>query len=423
MPGGQEQGVRKRQSKQVGATTSKKAKRPGGLTIREGQDMSEGDSARLGIAATREPSEKSKRKLAAEEDDGEKKPRRRKIAEGTRCGERAVGRQYDEAATFWLEYERNDDGEIVEKELPIQLLIDPRRVCDIPPWERYYNHRSFTRYGVDDMKGAMLRQFHEEKRKISTKNPLVLTPIYKPVTHKPERAERVYKDVFKPEDKDKYFYYPVNGQHTVAAVELAGEAIFELWKMHSWPARVVWFSDEDFRGYLQSLDDMTDAKKSSILEDILALRGLFVQSASGHLKRQHKPGIKDMVATRKVDRMMLRMFHYILFLESEEDAKVSRYGSQLFRTEEQLLAEFASRGLTKQVWVELRKHFHGAVEYVNTCKRCLSYEKKSLDETKKMYDDERFPKSFEKSVRSILRRTEEEVQDTIRVSGAVRHII
>ncbi|GBG79121.1 hypothetical protein CBR_g28836 [Chara braunii] len=223
MRGGQEQGVEKRQSKQEGATTSKKTKRPAGLTIREGQAMGEGDSSRLGIASTREPSEKSKRKLAAEKGDGQKKPRRRKTIEGTSGGERAVGRQYDEAATFWLEYERNDDGEIMEKELPIQLLIDPRKVCDIPPWERYYNHRNLTRDGVEDIKGMMVRQFHEEKGKIWTKNPSVLAPIYKPVTHKPERAERVHKNVFKPEDKDKYFYYPVNGQHTVAAVkDLAG---------------------------------------------------------------------------------------------------------------------------------------------------------------------------------------------------------
>ncbi|GBG88242.1 hypothetical protein CBR_g46809 [Chara braunii] len=482
-------------------------------------------------------------------------------------GRSPVGRQYDEGTSFWLEYEWNDDGEIVEKELPIQLLIDPRKVCDISPWERYYNDRSLTQDGVEDIKGAMLRQFHEEKGKIWTKNPfkLVLAPIYKPVTHKPKRAQRLHKDVFKPEDKDKYFYYHVNGQHTVAVVkELAGEPIFELWKMHSWPAKVVWFSDEDFGGYLQasltentrhkmskqgaqkaafedmretwenqgstvaiqgnpsgkedekqtffdfqklllgkslndahwtmarkattlvnkdhvaaignalrqwmplvmtgdevfrkgmefydkwaedkllggdwktplsnpgkympdkssslqaipemgakgaagetkmgwlvrvppppikrktqsddkfvvvvklpdmfcwqSLADMTNAEKLSILDDILALRGLLVQSAGGHLKHQHKPGIKDMVVTRKVDRMMLRMFHCIVFLESEEDAEVWRYGSQFFRTEEQLLAEFAPRSLRKQVWVELQKHFQGEVEYVNTCKHCL----------------------------------------------------
>ncbi|GBG85578.1 hypothetical protein CBR_g40305 [Chara braunii] len=258
-----QQGVEKRLSKEEGATTSKKARRPDGLTIREGQAMGGGDSAHPGAAAAREPSEKSKRKLAAEEGDGQKKPQRRKTAEAASGGERAVDTQYDAATAFWLEYERNDDGEIVE-ELPVQLLIDPRKVYDIPPWKRYYNHRSLSRDGVEDIKEAMVRQFHEEKGKIWTKNPLVLAPIYKPVTHRPEKAERVHKDVFKPEDKDKYFYYPVNGQHTVAAVkELYGESIFELWKMHSWPARVVWFSDEDFGGYLQvSLTENTRHKMS-----------------------------------------------------------------------------------------------------------------------------------------------------------------
>ncbi|GBG86759.1 hypothetical protein CBR_g42043 [Chara braunii] len=175
---------------------------------------------------------------------------------------RPVGQECDEAAAFWLEYERNDVGEIVEKELPVQLLIDPRKVCDIPPWERYYNHRSLSRETVDDIKDAMLSHFREKK--IWTKNPLVLAPIYKPVSRRPEQADRVHKDVFRPEDKDKYYYYPVNGQHTMAAVkELEGEQIFDLWKMHSWPARVRWFSDRDFAGYRQvSLNENTRHKMS-----------------------------------------------------------------------------------------------------------------------------------------------------------------
>ncbi|GBG68899.1 hypothetical protein CBR_g3598 [Chara braunii] len=531
MCGGEEEEVNKRQSKQEASTTSKKAKRDDGLTIGEGQAMSGGDSTRQGIAAAREPSQKSKRKLTAEEGDRQKKTRRRKTGEGTSGGERTVGKQYNEAAAFWLQYERNDDGEIVEKEHPIQLVIDPRKVCDIPPWERYYNHRSLTRDVVEDIKNAMLRQFREEKANIWTENALVLAPIYKPVTQKPKRAQRVHKDVFKPEDKDKYFYDPVNGQHTVTSVkELDGEPIFELWKMHSWPARVVWFSDEDFGGYLQvslaentrhtmsmqrsqkaafedmreawekqgspndahwrmtrkattladkdkvaaicnalrqwmplvtvgdevfrkgmdfydkwdegkllggdgktslskpgkympdnfsglqaileigvkgaagetkmrwlvrvpppqtkkktqlddnffvvvkesdmfcwqSLADMTDDEKLSILDYIFVLKGEFVQSAGEHFKRQHKSEIKEMVATRTVDRILLRMFHYVLFLEFEEDAEVWRYRSQFFQTEQQLMAEFAPQGLTKQRLSTHSKR-HRLVALIGTC--------------------------------------------------------
>ncbi|GBG84079.1 hypothetical protein CBR_g37954 [Chara braunii] len=282
MCGGQEQGVEKRLSKEVGAATSKKARRPDGLTIRDGKAMGGGDSAHPGAATAREPSKKSKIKLVAEEGDGQKKPQRRKTVEGASGSERAVGRQFNEAATFGLEYERNDDGEIVEKELPVQLFIDPKKVYDTPPWERYYNRRSLTRDGVEDIKGAMLRQFHEEKGKISTKNPLVLAPIYKSVMQEAERAERVHKDVFKPEDRDKYFYYPVNGQNTVAVVkELVGEQIFELWKMHSWPARVVWFSDEDFGVYLQgSLDDGTQSDNARFKEHVAAIGNALRQSMS-----------------------------------------------------------------------------------------------------------------------------------------------
>ncbi|GBG81147.1 hypothetical protein CBR_g31823 [Chara braunii] len=540
MRGGQEEGAKKRQSKKEPATASKKTKRDGGLTIVEGQAL---EDVGEGIAAAGEPSEKSKRKHAAEEGDRPKKARKRKGGEGTSGGEGSVGKVYDEAAAFWLEYERNDDGKIVEKEDPIQLVIDPRKVCDIPLWEDYYNHCSLKTESVDNIKNAMLTQFREEKGKIWTKNALVVAPIYRSVTERTERAQRVHKDDFKLEDKDKFFYYPINGQHTMAAVkELEGEEIFELWKMHSWPARVVWFSVEDFGGYVQvslsentrhkqslqrsqksafldmrdawekagrpvaiqgnpsgkeakkqaffkfqkmllakspngahwtmaqkattladkekvaaichalrqwmplvtaddtvfqkgmefydkwakgkllggdgktplskpgkympekssglqaipevgsrgaagetklgwlirvppphntkktqmsdkffvvvkepdmfcwqSLADMTDNEQLSTLEDILVLKGVFVQSAGKTLKRQHKPGIKEMVAMRKVDRMMLRMFHYILFLEQEQEAEVWCNGSDFFRTEEALLAKFGPHGLTKQV--------------------------------------------------------------------------
>ncbi|GBG82378.1 hypothetical protein CBR_g34752 [Chara braunii] len=255
---------RERQRMEEGGTASKKARRPDGLTIRKGQAMGGGDSVDPGAAAAREPSGKSKRKMAAKEGDGKKKPRRRKTTEASSGAEWPVGDECDEAATFWLEYERNDGGEIVEKEFPVQLLIDPRKVCDIPSWERYYNHRSLNRETVDDIKAPMLSQFHDKKGKIWMKNRLVLAPIYKPVARRPEKAERVHKDVFKPEDKDKYYYYPVNGQHTVAAVkELEDEQIFDLWKMHSWPTRVVWFSDLDFAGYRQvSLNENTRHKMS-----------------------------------------------------------------------------------------------------------------------------------------------------------------
>ncbi|GBG76346.1 hypothetical protein CBR_g22093 [Chara braunii] len=71
----------KRPWKEEGETASKKARRPSGLTIREGQAMGGGYSVNPGAAAVREPSGRSKRKVAAEEGDGQKKPRRRKTAE------------------------------------------------------------------------------------------------------------------------------------------------------------------------------------------------------------------------------------------------------------------------------------------------------------------------------------------------------
>ncbi|GBG70319.1 hypothetical protein CBR_g6446 [Chara braunii] len=169
---------------------------------------------------------------------------REEVAEGTLCIKRM--REKPEAVMGGIEVATEN----VPRERGRRRKRVGRQVCEIPAWERYYNHRSLSRETVDDIKGTMLSQFCEKK--IWTKNPLVLAPIYKSVSRRPEKADKFHKDVFKPEDMDKYYYYPVNRQHTVTAVEdLEGEPIFNLWKMHSWPARVVWFSDRDFTGYRQ----------------------------------------------------------------------------------------------------------------------------------------------------------------------------
>ncbi|GBG83298.1 hypothetical protein CBR_g37010 [Chara braunii] len=90
----------KRPPKEEGGTASKKARRPDGLTIRKGQAVGGGDSVDPGAAAAREPSGKSKRKVPAEEGDGQKKPQRWKTAEVASGGEQPVGEECNEAAAF-----------------------------------------------------------------------------------------------------------------------------------------------------------------------------------------------------------------------------------------------------------------------------------------------------------------------------------
>ncbi|GBG81884.1 hypothetical protein CBR_g34068 [Chara braunii] len=481
----------KRPPKEEGGMARKKVRRPDGLTIREGQAVGGRDSADPGAAAAREPSGKSKRKVAAEEGDGQKKPRRRKTAKAASGGERPVGKECDKAVAFWLEYERNDGGEIVEKELPVQLLIDPRKVSlnektrhkmskqrsqkaaflDMrEAWEK--EGRSMAIQGNPSSKEAEKQKFFEFQKLFFGKSPNEahwtlakkdLSLADKDYVAAVGNALRQWMPVVTAGDdvfcKAMEFYakwaegkllggddktplsrlgkyMPSKSPGLQAIPEIGTKGVAGETKM-GWlvrvpppPTRKKTQADDKFFVVVkepdmfcwQSLADMIDVKKLSILDDILSLRGVFMQSVGGYLKRQHKPGIKEMVATTKVDRVMLRMFLYILFLKTEEDERVWHHGSPFFRTEGKLLEEFGPQGLTKQVWVEMRKHFQGAVEYVNACKRTLPHEKESIDDAKRLYDDDRSPKSFEKSVRSILRRTKEEVRDTIRVSGDVRHI-
>ncbi|GBG74385.1 hypothetical protein CBR_g18796 [Chara braunii] len=173
-----------------------------------------------------------------------------------------------------------------------------------------------------------------------------------------------------------------------------------------------------------ALAGMTNEEKLSIIEDVIALKAVFVQTDGDTLKRQLKPCVKDMVARAKVDRIMLRLFHYILLMETKEDEAVWCSESEWFRTEEQHMAEFGSQGLTKKLWDDKRKYALDKMDYVSTCKHKLGTEKESLNDTIELYKHDKFPKQFEKSILSILRRTQQDVEDIWRVSGAegAKHI-
>ncbi|GBG78036.1 hypothetical protein CBR_g25971 [Chara braunii] len=131
----------------------------------------------------------------------------------------------------------------------------------------------------------------------------------------------------------------------------------------------------------QALADMANEEKFSIIEDIIALKGMFVQTVGDALKKQLKSGVKDMVARAKVDWIMLRSFHYILFLERKKDQAIWCSENKRFRTEGQLMAEFGSQWLTKKLWNDKRKHFFDKMDYMSTCNRKPAMDKESLKDS------------------------------------------
>ncbi|GBG74384.1 hypothetical protein CBR_g18795 [Chara braunii] len=130
-------------------------------------------------------SEKRKRKSQAGE-GGNRRRKARKGGEdeaGTRQqdGEPANNKKYNEAATFFLEYKLNNRSEYVLMNDPQRLLIDPRRVCEIPRWEHNYNYRSLDKNHVDEIKSSMLHMYHTEPNSVWEKQTMVLAPIRKEV--------------------------------------------------------------------------------------------------------------------------------------------------------------------------------------------------------------------------------------------------
>ncbi|GBG79119.1 hypothetical protein CBR_g28834 [Chara braunii] len=77
------------------------------------------------------------------------------------------------------------------------------------------------------------------------------------------RADRLKHEDLKDELADQYYYYAVSGQHNAAAAKmLLGTGVALRYNFGKWPARMVYFSDEEFDGHflVSSEDNMKDLK-------------------------------------------------------------------------------------------------------------------------------------------------------------------
>ncbi|GBG74028.1 hypothetical protein CBR_g17739 [Chara braunii] len=301
----------RRPPKEEGGTTSKKARRPSGLTIREGQAVGGGDSVNPGAAAAREPSGKSKRKVAVEEGDGQKKPRRRKTVSLNENTRHKMSKQRSQKAAFldmreaWekegrpMAIQGNPSGKEAEKRkfFEFQKLIlgkspneshwalaekdlslaDKEYVAAVGNALRHW--MPLVTAGDDVFRKAM--EFYAKWAEGKLLGGDGKTPLSRPGKYMPYKSLGLKA-------------IPEMGSKGAAGETKMG------WQVQVPPPPTKNKTQADDKFFVvvkepdmfcwQCLADMTDVEKLSILDDILALRGMFVQSADGHLKRQHKPG-------------------------------------------------------------------------------------------------------------------------------------
>ncbi|GBG90887.1 hypothetical protein CBR_g51394 [Chara braunii] len=180
------------------------------------------------------PKDSSTRGRTDESSGKRSKSSREKKADEGESGER------DEECVF-LEMKKRVQRDVV-------LHIHPERILPIPDWENAYNRRSLDEFLVDTITSAMI-DCYKRKDMRYTKPIFVLAPIVAP-PKKDESAVLVLPCDFDGSHPEKYWYYPVCGQHNTRAVmKVKDHPVFNYYSFCKWSFRPIYFPDDEFDGY------------------------------------------------------------------------------------------------------------------------------------------------------------------------------
>ncbi|GBG91869.1 hypothetical protein CBR_g53928 [Chara braunii] len=152
----------------------------------------------------------------------------------------------------------------------------------------------------------------------------------------------------------------------------------------------------------KELVDLMDREKKRLLNSVLNLNIVWVQTSSKKLAEQEKFSVKEMVDTIKMDRIMLRLWHYMEFEYEEMDKREWNANSTFFRSKKQLFEEFKDRGLNDKLWNESKKFFTDTT-YVNKCPQFLGCQHdNNIKRTAPLINDQHFPAEWKRVVLSVV---------------------
>ncbi|GBG75410.1 hypothetical protein CBR_g20040 [Chara braunii] len=197
--------------------------------------------------------EKRKGRGVEEDHPGSKRPasKQKQPASGPSTTRPAI----DVDAGYFLEYK---DGVRTRREFE----ISPAQIVDLREWEDLYNQRSLDPVLVGMIKEAMRYAF-ENKEQTYELPFFKLAPLGLQKPTPGIKAQRLNPEKWKDELAGEYYYYAVCGQHNAAAARsLLGSEVAKKYNFEWWPARMLYFSNDDFEGYflLSSQDNKKDLK-------------------------------------------------------------------------------------------------------------------------------------------------------------------
>ncbi|GBG68910.1 hypothetical protein CBR_g3609 [Chara braunii] len=208
---------------------------------------------------------------------GESSGKRSKSSRGKKADEGDSG-EGDEDVDINLNAFNLDNAFFLEMQTGVQkdvvLHIHPERILAIPHWEDAYNHRSLDEFLIDTIVSAMI-DCYERKDMRYTKPIFVLAPIVPPPENG-EPAVRVLPADLDNSQPEKYWYYPVCGQHNArAAMKVKDHPVFEYYNFCKWPFRPIYFPDDELDGYAHvSCEDSMKDKKNLPRLQVLSMRDI-----------------------------------------------------------------------------------------------------------------------------------------------------
>ncbi|GBG92481.1 hypothetical protein CBR_g55633 [Chara braunii] len=143
-----------------------------------------------------------------------------------------------------------------------EFEISPAQIVGIREWEDLYNQRSLDPVLVETIREAMRSAF-ENKEQTYELPVFKLAPLGLQKPTPGTKALRLKPEEWKDELAGEYYYYAVCGQHKAATARLLlGSEVAKKYNLERWPARMVYFSDDDFEAYflVSSQDNKEDLK-------------------------------------------------------------------------------------------------------------------------------------------------------------------
>ncbi|GBG59241.1 hypothetical protein CBR_g32257 [Chara braunii] len=192
------------------------------------------------------------------------------------------------------------------------------------------------------------------------------------------------------------------------------------------------FYDEWEKGHTLAPDGAVWTKKPPTADPKVTREGQsFAEDNDGHkrvvynigskkLIEQGKVGMKDACEMVKQDRMLLRLWHIVQFQHEGRDN--DDWNDSFFRTKEQLMAEYASKGLDEKLWAGCRKWVTDH-SYLKECPQCLGCPSdKDVAATMKLVNHEKFPTEWKLVVMSVLKGERSKIEEGPQALGECTNV-